>query len=101
MIERFQKLRAPEFQGGFDPLAANKWKEDIRSLLDLMRVYPVQSHQLVAFSLKGDARLWYKAQFTQEETLTVTWTEFERRFDAYFISSATKAGKEAELIDLE
>jgi hypothetical protein len=45
--------------------------------------------------------MWYKAQFTKEEMLTATWAEFERRFDAHFISSAAKAGKEAELIHLE
>jgi hypothetical protein len=45
--------------------------------------------------------LWYKAHFTKEEMITVTWTEFLKRFDAHFISSAAKARKEAELIDLE
>jgi len=101
MLERYQKLRAPEFQGGFDPLVANKWKEDVSYLLELMGVDPVQSHRLAAFSLKGDARLWYKAHFTKEEMTTVTWTEFLKRFDAHFISSAAKAGKETELINLE
>ena len=42
-IERYQKLRAPEFQGGFDPLVANKWKEDVSKLLELIRVDPVRS----------------------------------------------------------
>ena len=101
MIECYQKLRAPEFQGGFDPLVANKWKEDVNKLLELMRVDPVQRQQLAAFSLTGDAYMWYKAQFTREEMLTATWAEFERRFDAHFISSAARAGKEAELIDQE
>ena len=72
MLERYQKLRAPEFQGGFDPLVANKWKEDVSCLLELMGVDPVQSHRLAAFSLKGDARLWYKVHFTKEEMTTVT-----------------------------
>ena len=101
MLERYQKLRAPEFQGGFDPLVANKWKEDVSSLLELLGVDPVQSHRLAAFSLKGDACLWYKMHFTKEEMTTVTWTKFLKRFNAHFISSAAKAGKEAELIDLE
>ena len=44
LVERFQKLKAPEFQGGFDPLMSNKWKEDIGTLLEMMRVDTVQSH---------------------------------------------------------
>ena len=41
LIERYQKLRAPEFQGGFEPLVANKWKEDVSTLLELIVVDPV------------------------------------------------------------
>ena len=62
---------------------------------------PVQRQRLASISLKGDARMWYKAHFSTEEMLTATWAEFEARFDSYFISSAAKAGKEAELISLE
>ena len=42
MISKFQKLRAPEFTGEQGPLAADKWKEDITNVLDLMGVGPVQ-----------------------------------------------------------
>ena len=72
VIERYQKLRAPDFQGGFDQLATNKWKEDVSSLLELIGADPVQSHRLATISLKDDARMWYKAQFTKEEMLTAT-----------------------------
>ena len=101
LIERYQKLRAPEFQGGFEPLVANKWKRDVCTLLELIGVEPVQRQRLASISLKGDARMWYDSHFSREEKLTATWEEFERSFDAYFISSAAKAAKEAELIGLE
>lgn len=45
--------------------------------------------------------MWYKVHFTKEKMLKATWAEFEKRSDAYFISSAAKANKEAELIDLQ
>ena len=35
LIERYQKLRAPKFQGGADPLVADKWKEDVGTILSL------------------------------------------------------------------
>ena len=66
-----------------------------------MGVDRVQRQRLEAFSLKGDANKWYKAYFTEEERLTVTWDEFIQRFDQQFISFAARAGKEAELLRLE
>jgi hypothetical protein len=101
LIERFQKLRAPEFQGGFDPMVANKWRRDVGNILELMGTDPVQSHRLAASCLKGDARMWYDAHFSPVERTTVTLAVFLGRFDSHFISSAAKAGKEAELIRLE
>jgi len=35
-LERYQKLQALEFQGGSDPLVADRWKEDVENILDLM-----------------------------------------------------------------
>ena len=55
LIERYQKFRAPDFQGGSDPLVADKWREDVSNILSLMGVDPVQRQWLAAFSLKGDA----------------------------------------------
>ena len=51
--------------------------------------------------MKEDASRWYKAYFSKEEHLTVTWDEFIRRFNQHFISSAARAGKEAKLLALE
>ena len=36
LVERYQKLRAPEFSGGSDPLVTDKWKEDMGKILSLM-----------------------------------------------------------------
>ena len=100
LVERFQKLRAPEFSGGEDPMAAAKWKDDVGNILDLMGVDPVQRHRLAAFSLKGDAGKWYKLQFSQEDRLTLSRDEFVWRFDLQFISYAARTGKETELLTL-
>ena len=86
IVERYLKLGAPEFEGGSDPLVADKWKEDVNKILSLMGVDRVQRQRLAAFSLKGDANKWYKAYFAEEERLTVTWDELIQRFDQHFIS---------------
>ena len=65
LVERYQKFRAPKFQGGSDPLVADKWKEDVGNILCLMGVDPVQRQRLAAFSLKGDASKWYRSQFSE------------------------------------
>jgi len=101
LVERYQKLRAPEFSGGSDPLVADKWKEDVGKILSLMGVDSVQRQRLAAFSLKGDASKWYSSQFSETESVSIGWEEFVWRFDLQFISSAAKAGKEAELLRLE
>ena len=101
LVERYQKMRAPEFQGSTDPLVADKWKENVSSILSLMGVDRVQRQRLAAFSLKGDAGKWYRAQFTEDERLDTTWEEFVWRFDLQFISSAARAGKESELLALK
>ena len=76
LIQRFQKLRAPEFQGGSYPLAADKWKEDIDSALSFMGVDSVQMQRLAAYCLKGDAGKWYRSYFSAVEHLTMTWEDF-------------------------
>ena len=101
IVERYLKLGALEFPGGSDPLVADKWKRDVGNILNLMGVDGVQRQRLAAFSLKGDASKWYKAYFAEEERSTVTWEEFLRKFDQQFISPAARAGKEAELLNLE
>ena len=76
LVERYQKLRAPEFSRGSDPLVVDNWKEDVGNILDLMGVDPIQRQRLAAFSLKGDASKWYRAQFSVAERLTIGWDEF-------------------------
>ena len=99
LIGRFQKLHAPEFAGGSDPLVADRWKEDVGNILDLLGVTSVQRHRLAAFTLKGDASKWYRLQFTEQERVAATWEEFVRRFDLQYISSAAR-GRKGEGADL-
>lgn len=101
LIERYQKLKAPNFQGTQTPLVADKWKEDVGSILSHIGVGSVQRQRLAAFYLRGDASRWYRSKFSEHERLTMSWEEFIRRFDDQYIYSAVRAGKEAELITLE
>ena len=101
LIERFQKMRAPEFQGGFDMQIAVRWREDISSILSFMGVDSVHKQRLEAHRLRGDAGMWYRSRFTEAERLTTGWAEFVYSFEQQFVSSAARAGKERELMTLE
>ncbi|GMN60414.1 hypothetical protein TIFTF001_029522 [Ficus carica] len=38
LYERFRRMKAPEFEGPTDPIAANNWLIDIQVILDFMRL---------------------------------------------------------------
>ena len=97
MVERYQKMRAPEFQGSADPLAAHKWKEDVSNILDILNVDSVQKQRLASYSLKVDAGRWYRLQFTPEHRMTLAWEDFVYFFDGQYIFSVVRTGKELEL----
>ena len=94
-------MRAPEFQGSPDPLAAHKWKEDVSNILDILGVDSVQKQRLASYSLKGDSGRWYRLQFTPDQRMTLTWEDFIYFFDENYISSMAKARREAKLSRLE
>ena len=54
LVERYQKLKASEFYGSSDSIAAHKQKEDVSNILDMLNVNTVQKQRLAAFNLKGD-----------------------------------------------
>ena len=81
LVERYQKLKAPEFHGSTDSIATHKWKEDVSNILDMLNVNTVQKQSLAAFTLKGDAGGWYRLRFTPEQRMTVSWETFIYLFD--------------------
>ena len=74
-------MRVHEFQGGSDPLAVVKWREDISSTLSFMGLDSVHKHRLEAYNLKGDAGMWYMSHYTEAEHLTLIWEDFVQRFE--------------------
>ena len=38
LYERFRRMKAPEFEGPTDPIAADNWLIDIQVILDFMRL---------------------------------------------------------------
>ncbi|ONK55500.1 uncharacterized protein A4U43_UnF2300 [Asparagus officinalis] len=38
LVERYQKLKAPEFHGSTNSIVAHKWKKDVSNILDMLNV---------------------------------------------------------------
>ena len=94
-------MRAPEFQGLSDSLAAHKWKEDIGNILEILNMISVQKKRLTSYSLKGDAGRWYQLQFTPEQRMTLTWEDFIYFFDGQYISSAARTQGDMTVADFK
>ncbi|GMN64088.1 hypothetical protein TIFTF001_033159 [Ficus carica] len=58
LYERFRWMKAPEFEGPTDPIAADNWLIDIQVILDFMRLTEQEKVLCASFALKKDARHW-------------------------------------------
>ncbi|GMN65380.1 hypothetical protein TIFTF001_034446 [Ficus carica] len=56
LYERFRRMKAPEFEGPTDPIAADNWLIDIQVILDFMRLTEQEKILCASFALKKDAR---------------------------------------------
>ncbi|GMN32337.1 hypothetical protein TIFTF001_041717 [Ficus carica] len=55
LYERFRRMKAPEFEGPTDPIAADNWLIDIQVILDFMRLTEQEKVLCASFALKKDA----------------------------------------------
>ena len=56
LYERFRRMKAPEFKGPIDPIAANNWLIDMQVILDFMRLTEQEKVLCASFALKKNAR---------------------------------------------
>ncbi|GMN22334.1 hypothetical protein TIFTF001_043496 [Ficus carica] len=56
LYERFRRMKALEFEGPTDPIAADNWLIDIQVILDFMRLTEQEKVLCSSFALKKDAR---------------------------------------------
>ena len=59
LYERFRWMKAPEFEGTTDPIAADNWLIDIQVILDFMRLTEQEKVLCASFALKKDAQHWW------------------------------------------
>ncbi|GMN22528.1 hypothetical protein TIFTF001_043534 [Ficus carica] len=80
LYERFKRMKAPEFEGPTDPIAADNWQIDIQVILDFMRLTEQKKVLCASFALKKDARhRWMIVQLRRDVT-TMSWQDFVMEF---------------------
>ncbi|KAI3907772.1 hypothetical protein MKW98_008449 [Papaver atlanticum] len=101
LLEKFVRLKPPQFEGSSDPLVVDKWKEDIDKIFMSMRCTPVQRQQLVVFQLSGEERKWWMNSAMGLDQNTLTCAQFCERFDARYFQVTVRHKKIKEFADLE
>ncbi|GMN27820.1 hypothetical protein TIFTF001_046178 [Ficus carica] len=74
LYERFRRMKAPEFEGPIDPIAADNW------LIDMQ-----------------DARHWWITVQMRRNVLTISWQDFVDEFRAMYYNKEVLAAQQDEL----
>ncbi|GMN74374.1 hypothetical protein TIFTF001_052362 [Ficus carica] len=77
LYERFRRMKAPEFEGTTDPIAADNWLIDIQVILNFMRLTEQEKVLCASFALKKDARHWWMTVQMRRDVMVVI-TKFLR-----------------------
>ena len=90
-------MKPKPFDGKGDLTVAQRWKDTMRKVFAILRVGAVDQQRLAVFNLEGSAWEWWKSMSTAGEQDTVTWAEFETRFDTMFMPETSRIAKSYEL----
>ena len=80
LYERFRRMKAPEFEGPADPIAADNWLLDIQVILDFMRLSEQERVLRASFALKKDARHWWMTVQMRRDVTAMSWQDFVTEF---------------------
>ena len=96
LYERFRRMKAPEFEGTADPIAADNWLIDIQVILDFMRLSEQEKVLCASFALKKDARHWWMTVQMRRDVTTMNWQEFVTEFQTMYYNQEILAVQQDE-----
>ncbi|GMN67975.1 hypothetical protein TIFTF001_037034 [Ficus carica] len=100
LYERFRRMKAPEFEGPTDPIAADNWLIDIQVILDFMRLTEQEKVICASFALKKDARhRWMTVQMRRDVT-AMSWQYFVTEFRTMYYNREILAAQQDEFTSL-
>ena len=94
-------MKAPEFEGSTDPIAADNWLIDIQVILDFMRITEQEKVLCASFALKNDARHWWMTVQMHRDVTAMSWQDFVTEFRAMYYNSEILAAQQDEFTSLK
>ncbi|GMN30537.1 hypothetical protein TIFTF001_041475 [Ficus carica] len=101
LYERFRRMKAPEFEGLTDPVAADNWLIDIQVILDFMRLTEQEKVLCASFALKKDARHWWTTVQMHRDVMAMSWQDFITEFRAMYYNAEILAVQQDEFTSLQ
>ena len=92
-------MKAPEFEGRADPVAADNWLLEIQVILDFMRLTDQEKILCASFALKKDARHWWRVVQMKRNVLTMSWQDFMDVFRMKYYNEEVLAVQQDEFLN--
>ncbi|XP_060967115.1 uncharacterized protein LOC133035345 [Cannabis sativa] len=88
----FHRIQVPEFEGGQDPMVAERWLRQIKKNFNTIGTPEEYQVTFAVSKLEGGATDWWETLSRRMETDGMTWREFEEIFrEQYFSPSHRRA----------
>ncbi|GMN46134.1 hypothetical protein TIFTF001_015313 [Ficus carica] len=100
LYERFRRMKAPEFEGPMDPIAADNWLIDIQVILDFMRLTEQEKVLCASFALKKDARHWWITVQMRRDVTAMSWQDFVTEFRTMYYNREVLVAQQDEFTNL-
>lgn len=101
LYERFRRMKAPEFEGPSDPIAADNRLIDIQVILDFMRLTEQEKVLCASFALKKDARHWWMTVQMRRDVTNMSWQDFVTEFRTMYYNREVLAVQQDEFTNLK
>ena len=88
LFERFKRMRAPDFEGSFDPLVANEWMSEMKKIFNFMNISEIEKVICASFVPKKDARYWWETVAARRDTHAMYWDDFIEEFNNKYFNMA-------------
>ena len=76
-LQRFMAYHPPTFTEGGDPVVADHWFQQVKSILKAMGITSDSTRiKLAIFRLEGESQVWWDWFKISKDLETMTWEEF-------------------------
>ncbi|GAU48050.1 hypothetical protein TSUD_404850 [Trifolium subterraneum] len=102
-LDRFLKHKPSFFVGGFNPVGAVKWVEEVEIIFDAMECANENKLALGTYMLREEANQWWKNAKLRigNGGVAITWEMFKREFFNKYFPADVKNKKVVEFMKLE